>query len=40
MKTAAGMGITAVLFNRDHTEYDGIVVNTFQESGKLLGAGG
>lgn len=30
------MGIQTILFNRDDEEYDGKVVNDFEELGKML----
>ena len=36
LTAASGLGITPVLFNRDGTEYDGLVVNDFEELSKLM----
>ena len=35
--TAAKLGIEPILFNRDHEEYSGTVVNSFPELAELLG---
>lgn len=34
--TAAELGIEPILFNRDHEEYNGTVVNSFTELAELL----
>lgn len=39
LKTAATLGITPVLFNRDGVEYDGTIVNTFAELAEMIDNG-
>lgn len=36
LKTAADLGISPVLFNRDGVEYDGAIVNTFVELSEMI----
>ena len=36
LRVAEELGMTAVLFNRDGEEYEGNVVNDFEELGELL----
>lgn len=37
LKTAAALGINSILFNRDNVEYDGAVVNSFDEVAEMIG---
>ena len=36
LTVAEELGIRPILFNRDNEEYDGVVVNTFEELADLL----